>query len=115
MKIIAYASKRLPEAAQHCSITELELCGLVINIVSFDNLLKMASHAKTNGTVLPKVHGIDKGVDSNVKPNKQIMKPLVTTVQSHVPTESKDQYCVKPRLGQGRTSIKKKMLRFHIP
>ena len=30
-----YASKRLPEAARNHSITELELCGLAINIVSF--------------------------------------------------------------------------------
>ena len=33
-------SKRLPEAAQNYSITELELCGLAINIVSFAQLLK---------------------------------------------------------------------------
>ena len=34
-KLIAYASKRLPEAAKSYSITELELCGLAINIASF--------------------------------------------------------------------------------
>ena len=39
-KLIAYASKRLPEAAKHYSITELELCGLAINIASFAHLLK---------------------------------------------------------------------------
>ena len=39
-KLIAYASKRLPEAAQNYSITELELCGLAINIASFAHLLK---------------------------------------------------------------------------
>ena len=39
-KLIAYASKRLSEAAKHYSITELELCGLVINIASFSHLLK---------------------------------------------------------------------------
>ena len=39
-KLIAYASKRLPEAAKNCSITELELCGLAINIASFAQLLK---------------------------------------------------------------------------
>ena len=32
--------KRLPEAASKYSITELEMCGLVINIVSFAYLLK---------------------------------------------------------------------------
>ena len=39
-KLIAYASKRLPEAARNYSITELELCGLDINIASFSHLLK---------------------------------------------------------------------------
>ena len=39
-KSIAYASKRLPEAARNYSITELELCRLAINIVSFSHLLK---------------------------------------------------------------------------
>ena len=39
-KLIAYASKRLPEAACNYSITELEMCGLVINIVSFVHLLR---------------------------------------------------------------------------
>ena len=39
-KLIAYASKRLPEAARNYSITDLELCGLAINIVSFAHLLK---------------------------------------------------------------------------
>ena len=39
-KLIAYASKKLPEAAKSYSIMELELCGLAINIVRFSHLLK---------------------------------------------------------------------------
>ena len=39
-KIIVYASKILPEATGIYSITELELCGLAINIASFSDLLK---------------------------------------------------------------------------
>ena len=39
-KLIAYVNKRLPEAAKCYSITELELCRLVINIASFSHLLK---------------------------------------------------------------------------
>ena len=39
-KLIAYASKRLPEAAKNYSITEFELYGLAINIASFAHLLK---------------------------------------------------------------------------
>ena len=38
--MIAYASKRLPEAAHNYSITELEMCGLAINIGSFAHLLR---------------------------------------------------------------------------
>ena len=39
-KLIAYMSKRLPEAARNYSLTELEMCGLAINIASFAHLLK---------------------------------------------------------------------------
>ena len=39
-KLIAYMSKRLPEAACNYSITELEMCGLAINITSFAHLLR---------------------------------------------------------------------------
>ena len=39
-KLIVHASKRLPEAARNYSITEVELCGLAINIASFSHLLK---------------------------------------------------------------------------
>ena len=39
-KLIAYASKRLPESARNYSITELEMCGEAINIASFVHLLK---------------------------------------------------------------------------
>ena len=39
-KLIAYTSTMLPEAARSYSITELELCGLAINIASFSHLLK---------------------------------------------------------------------------
>ena len=39
-KLIAYASKRLPETAKNYSIMEIEMCGLAINIASFAHLLK---------------------------------------------------------------------------
>ena len=39
-KLIAYTSKRLPEAVRSYLITELELCGLAVNIASFSHLLK---------------------------------------------------------------------------
>ena len=39
-RLIAYASKRMPEAAKNYLITELEVCGLAINIMTFSHLLK---------------------------------------------------------------------------
>ena len=39
-RLIAYASKRMPEAAKNYSITELEMCGLTVNIVNVSHLLK---------------------------------------------------------------------------
>ena len=39
-KLIAYARKRIPEAARNYSITELEMCSLAINIASSAHLLK---------------------------------------------------------------------------
>ena len=39
-KLIAYVSKRLPEAVRSYTITELELCASAINVASFSHLLK---------------------------------------------------------------------------
>ena len=39
-RLIAYASKRMPEAAKNYSITELEMCGLTMNIAMFSHLLR---------------------------------------------------------------------------
>ena len=38
--MIAYASKKLPEAVHNYSITELEMCRLAITIASFAHLLR---------------------------------------------------------------------------
>ena len=43
-KLIAYASRRLPEAAKSNSTTELELCSLAINIGRFSQLLKIVDY-----------------------------------------------------------------------
>ena len=39
-RLLAYASKRRPEAAKNYSITELEMCRLAMNIATFLHLLK---------------------------------------------------------------------------
>ena len=40
LRLIAYASKRMPEAAKNYSITELEMCRLAMNIAKLSHLLK---------------------------------------------------------------------------
>ena len=196
-KLIAYARKRLPEVAKNYSITELEMYGLAINIMSFVHLLKrvnfdgivdflalvhilkskiepvttrikrllevlsaysfdlyyikgkvmilsnilsrqrmdnsnpheiipisfdmqailkdryynvgndsiyliqMQSQAKASGRKLPDVHGVDKGIDQNVKPERQILKsPDLMTQLNHQN---------KSRLGQGIAGLRRKM------
>ena len=37
-RLIAFVSKRMPEAAKNYSITELEMCGLAMNIATFSHL-----------------------------------------------------------------------------
>ena len=55
-KLIAYVSKRLPEAARNCLITELEMCGLAINMGSFLHLLKRVDfHAIVDHLVLTRI------------------------------------------------------------
>ena len=39
-RLISYASMRMPGAAKNYSVTELEMCGLAKNIVTFSHLLK---------------------------------------------------------------------------
>ena len=39
-RLIAYASKRMSEVAKNYSITELEMCGLAINIATLSHLLR---------------------------------------------------------------------------
>ena len=47
------------------------------------------------------MHGIDKGIDPNVHPEKQLIKPIVAS-------EAKGVTQNKPILGQGRAGIKRK-------
>ena len=54
-------------------------------------LIQTGYQAKSSGSILLKVPGIDKGVDPNVISEKLIMKP-VATPQTHVATESEDHY-----------------------
>ena len=40
-------------------------------------LVQTRSQAKTSGTLLPKAHSTDKGIDPNVRPEKQVINPII--------------------------------------
>ena len=78
-KLIAYASKRLPEAARSYSITELELCGLAINIASFSHLLKRVNFdANVDNLALTHI------IKSKVEPATTRIKSLLELISSFV-------------------------------
>ena len=77
-KLIARVSKRLPEAAKSYSITELELCGLGMNIESFSHLLKRVDFdAMVNHLVL--THRIK----SKMEPATTRIKRLLELISSY--------------------------------
>ena len=72
-KLITYASKRLPETAKSYSITELELCGLAINIASFAHLLKRVDFdAIVDHLAL--MHIIKSKVEQAITRNKRLLE-----------------------------------------
>ena len=64
-------------------------------------LIQAGSQAKTSGIKLPAVHGVNKGVDPSVKPEKQISRPIKLAVEPSPQS--------KPRLGQSRAGLRRKM------
>ena len=62
-------------------------------------LVQTRSQAKYSGITLPEVHGVDKGIDPNIQPEKQVIKPIISSAAKGVTHN-------KPRLGQGRPGIK---------
>ena len=77
-KLIAYASKRLPEAAHNYSITELEMCGLAINIASFAHLLR-----KVNFDAVVDDLAIMHIIRSKVEPATTRIKRLLEVLSSY--------------------------------
>ena len=65
-------------------------------------MVQTKSQSKSSEVDLPEVHGVQKGIDPHVKPEKQVVKP--TTVL----TETK-QCWEKLRLGQGRAGLRRKI------
>ena len=62
-------------------------------------LVQTRSQAKSSGITLQDIHGVDKGIDPNKLPEKQVIKPIITS-------EEKGVTQIKPRSGQGRVGIK---------
>ena len=65
-------------------------------------LVQTRSEAKSNGISLPEVNGKSKGLDLNILPKKQVIKPIVTSV-------AKGRSQIKPEIGQGRASLRQKI------
>ena len=77
-KLIAYVSKRLPEAACNYSITELEMCGLAINIASFAHLLR-----KVDFDAVVDHLAITQIIRSKVEPATNRIKRLLKVLSSY--------------------------------
>ena len=77
-KLIAYACKKLPEAAKSYSISELELCGLAINIASFSHLLK-----KVEFDVIVDHLALMHTIKSKMEPATRRIKRLLELISSY--------------------------------
>ena len=77
-KLIAYMSKRFPEAMKSYAITELELCGVAINIASFSHLLKSFDF----DTIVDHLALTDI-IKSKVEPATTRMKRLLELISSY--------------------------------
>ena len=58
-------------------------------------LIQTCCQAKTSGTKLPEVHGVQKGLDPNLRPEKQHI----------IPKQGKSE---RPQMSQGRAGPKRK-------
>ena len=64
--------------------------------------IQTRTQVKSSGIKLPDVHGIEKGLDLNILPEKKVMK-LVAVLKA------KEVSQIKPRLGQGRAGLRCKI------
>ena len=66
-------------------------------------LIQTRLQCKSSSITLPAVHGMDKGINPSVKPEKQVIKPIRVASEVRVPTQ------IKPRIGQCRSGLRKKV------
>ena len=65
-------------------------------------LVQTRSQAKSSGISLPEVHGVGKGLDPNLLPEKHVIKPIITSEVKGMPQ-------TKPRIVQGRAGLRYKI------
>ena len=65
-------------------------------------MVQTRSQAKASGVNLQEIHGVDKGLDPHIRPERQMVKPTVTQTEVGTPI-------YKPRVGQGRAGIRRKL------
>ena len=67
-------------------------------------LTQARSQSKSSGITLPAVHGVDKGVNPSVKPEKkQVIKPMIVASSLKAPTQ------IRPTIVQSRVGLRRKV------
>ena len=61
-------------------------------------MVQAQSQAKSSGIKLPDIHGISKGLDLKIQPEKQVIKPMIS--------KGKEIPQIKPRFRQGRAGLR---------
>ena len=79
-------------------------------------LIQTRSQAKSSGIKVPEIHGANKGINPHIKPGRQRPLPALpmhsippTTVAQPVDKGLPTHPIPKPRIGQGRAGLKRKM------
>ena len=65
-------------------------------------LVQTRSQAKSSSITISEVYGVDKGIDPNILPEKQVIKPIITSKVKGLTQR-------KSRLDHGRAGIKQKI------
>ena len=79
-------------------------------------LIQTRSQTKSSGIKIPKIHGANKGLDPHVKLGRQRSLPILpmhsippTSLTQHVDKGLPTYPIPKPRIGQGRAGLKRKI------
>ena len=90
-------NKIIPISFDMYKILESNLNNFDKNISFNDSkyLVQLHSQAKTSGTKLPEVHGVEKSLNPNLRPEKQLA----------IPKQGKSE---RPQMGQGRAGSKRR-------